>query len=362
MAPRDTGNFWRGRSVLLTGHTGFKGSWLSLMLEQLGAHVTGLALAPDTDPNLYSILSPFAQHDSRLHDIRDAKETAKTIAHAKPEIVIHMAAQPLVRRSYAEPFDTMETNVMGTALLLDALRHETALKAVLIVTSDKVYENRELGVAFAEDAPLGGYDPYSASKAAAEIVTKSYAKSFFAARGIPVATARAGNVIGGGDWSADRLIPDLWRAYGAGESVTLRYPDAVRPWQHVLDPIYGYLLYAEHLLTHTDTSTLALNFGPPETTVRSVRQVAEQFASIMGTDVWKAGTPDPNLKESGYLAISPALAHSTLGWQGLLDVDDAIRWTVDWYKACRDKQHMRDFTQHQLDQFMQRTVAAHHAA
>ena len=345
-------SFWSGRRVLLTGQTGFKGSWMTLMLERLGARVTGFALPPDTNPSLFEMLSPWPALASHTGDIRNAVSFGEVIAAAEPEIVIHMAAQPLVRRSYAEPILTIDTNVMGTVHLLEALRGVPTLQAALIVTSDKVYENRELGIAFAENAPLGSRDPYSASKAAAEILTRSYAHSFFACRNIPVACARAGNVIGGGDWAADRLIPDLWRAYISREQVILRYPDSVRPWQHVLDPVFGYLLYIEHLVRHAHDSPLAMNFGPPEPAVCTVREIAEQFQRIMGSEGWRAGGADANLKESGYLAINPSLARETLGWESLLGLDNAIGWTLDWYKACRDKKDMREFSLHQLEQYL----------
>jgi CDP-glucose 4,6-dehydratase len=350
-------SFWSGRRVLLTGHTGFKGSWMALMLEHLGAHVTGFALPPDTNPSLFEMLSPWPALASHTGDIRNAVAFGEVITAARPEIVIHMAAQPLVRRSYAEPVLTFETNVMGTMNLLEALRRVPTLKATLIVTSDKVYENHELGITFAENAPLGSRDPYSASKAAAEILTRSYAHSFFACRKIPVACARAGNVIGGGDWAADRLIPDLWRAYISREQVVLRYPGAVRPWQHVLDPVFGYLLYVEHLVRRGYDAPLAMNFGPPEAAVCAVREVAEQFKRIMGSEGWQAGGADPNLKESGYLAINASLARETLGWESLLDVGQAIGWTLDWYKTFRDKKHMRNFSLRQLVEYLRMASA-----
>jgi CDP-glucose 4,6-dehydratase len=349
--------FWSGRRVLLTGHTGFKGGWMALMLEHLGARVTGFALPPDIHPSLFELLSPWPALDSHTGDIRNAASFGEVITAAQPEIVIHMAAQPLVRRSYTEPVLTFETNVLGTAHLLEALRGVPTLRAALIITSDKVYENHELGIAFAENAPLGSRDPYSASKAAAEILTRSYAQSFFACRKIPVACARAGNVIGGGDWSADRLIPDLWRAYISREQVVLRYPDAVRPWQHVLDPIFGYLLYIEHLVRRGLDAPLAMNFGPSEAAFCTVRDVAEQFKRIMGSESWRAGGADPNLKESGYLAINSSLARENLGWEALLAVDYAIGWTLDWYKACRDKKDMREFSLHQLVQYLRMACA-----
>lgn len=325
---------------------------MALILEYLGTDVTGLALPPDTNPSLFEILSPWPALVSHSADIRNATAVGEVVDGVQPEIVIHMAAQPLVRRSYSEPLFTVETNVMGTVYLLEALRGVRSLKAVLIVTSDKVYENGELGIAFAENASLGGRDPYSASKAATEILARSYGHSFFACRDIPVACARAGNVIGGGDWAADRLIPDLWRSYVAREQVVLRYPDAIRPWQHVLDPIFGYLVYIEHLTRHGTSAPLAMNFGPQKGSVCTVREVAEQFKCIMDSKGWRGADADPILKESRCLTINPSLARDTLCWQSLLGLDEAVRWTLDWYKACKDKKDMRQFSLNQLTQYV----------
>jgi CDP-glucose 4,6-dehydratase len=345
-------SFWSKRRVFLTGHTGFKGSWTALMLEHLGACVTGFALPPDTSPSLFHTLSPWPALSSHLGDIRDLAGLDRVIAAAQPEIVIHMAAQPLVRRSYAAPKLTIETNVMGTVHLLEALREVPTVKAVLIITTDKVYENREAGLAFTEDSPLGSNDPYSASKAAVEILARSYGHSFFVRRNVPVACARAGNVIGGGDWAEDRLIPDLWRGYISHDRVVLRHPDAVRPWQHVLEPLFGYLLYIEYLLEHGYESPLAMNFGPRETDGCTVREVAERFKNRIGGEISYAESADPSLKESGHLAIDPSLARDTLGWESLLSLESAINWTLDWYKACRDGRNMRELSLYQLLQYL----------
>jgi CDP-glucose 4,6-dehydratase len=325
--------FWRGRRVLLTGHTGFKGAWLSLWLEKLGAEVTGLSLAPDTEPSLFALLAPFAAQASRIGDIRDRDGVARAVAAAEPQIVIHMAAQPLVRRSYAEPVETYATNVMGTVHLLDALRGATNLQAVLIVTTDKVYRNNESGQPFSEQDPLGGHDPYSASKAAAEIVTESYAASFLAPQGVRVATARAGNVIGGGDWAQDRLIPDLWRAVKAGVPLKLRNPQSTRPWQHVLEPLGGYLVYAERLAN--GRLSAALNFGPDPDETMTVAEVANAMIDAMqAPHAWRpAATAAPQPKEARMLALDPALAAWALGWRPRLDAHQALQWTADWYKA-----------------------------
>jgi CDP-glucose 4,6-dehydratase len=230
---------------------------------------------------------------------------------------------------------------------------------VLVITSDKVYENQEAEIEFAETAPLGGHDPYSASKASAEILTRSYQRSFFAERGIPVMTARAGNVIGGGDWARDRLIPDLWRAYKSNVQVFIRNPDAVRPWQHVLDPIYGYLLYIQHMVSATGETPASLNFGPPSKPVRTVLQVAEQFAASMeAKDLWTLGKSPNQVHESGFLSIDSTLAFDTLGWKTSLTVDEALRWTCDWYKAYQTGQDMRSFTEHQIDAYADRVQAS----
>ncbi|MFQ3595696.1 MAG: CDP-glucose 4,6-dehydratase, partial [Sphingomonadaceae bacterium] len=255
-------NFWAGQRILVTGHTGFKGSWTSLWLERLGADVVGLSLPPEQEPNLFRLLAPFEGQDSRLVDVRDGPTVAELFRSCCPTLVLHMAAQPLVRRSYASPADTFETNVMGTVSVLEAARESESVQAILVVTTDKVYENNGSGTRFREGDRLGGTDPYSASKVAAEVVTRSYAQSFLRPRGVSVATARAGNVIGGGDWSEDRLVADVWRAKEAGTQVQLRYPGATRPWQHVLDPILGYLLCLEDLVRRPEAVPEALNFGP----------------------------------------------------------------------------------------------------
>jgi len=342
----------KGCRVLLTGHTGFKGAWLALILERLGAQVSGIALAPDTTPNLYELLGPWPQLRSTICDIRDRQKLADTVAAIAPEIVIHMAAQSLVRHSYREPVATIETNVMGTVHLLEALRSVPELAAVLVITSDKVYENDDSGAVLSEAAPLGGHDPYSASKAATEIVCAAYARSFFDARGVVVKTARAGNVIGGGDWAADRLIPDLWRAHVAGRPIELRNPDATRPWQHVLDPLYGYLLYVQQAMERGAQTPRALNFGPPAEPVRNVLQVAERFADALQIPpCWTVGQPDASMKEKKLLAIDPTLARESLGWRPMLDVDSAIRWTCEWYKAFRDGSDVRAVAHQQIDRY-----------
>ncbi|MDP2296526.1 MAG: CDP-glucose 4,6-dehydratase [Pseudolabrys sp.] len=327
--------FWRDRRVLLTGHTGFKGAWLSLWLEWMGAQVSGLALPPDTEPSLYALLQPFAGQQSRLGDIRDAATVADAVKSARPQIVIHMAAQALVRRSYREPAETFAANVMGTVHLLDALRGVDGLQAALVVTTDKVYRNDGEARAFVEDDPLGGHDPYSASKAATELAVASMAASFFTPNGIAVATARAGNVIGGGDWAEDRLIPDLWRAIRANAPLPLRYPQATRPWQHVLEPLSGYLMYAERL-ARGGAVPAALNFGPPPGEVLTVAEIAEGIFGAMQSKQGWVQAEGANPDEAQTLAIDPALAMRTLGWRPRLQPVQALQWTADWYRASND--------------------------
>lgn len=348
-------DFWKNRRVLLTGHTGFKGSWTALILENMGANVVGVSLQPNTNPSLYEILIPWTNMTSLLCDIRNREQLAEVVAAADPEIVIHMAAQPLVRESYHKPVETIETNVMGTIHLLESLQLMSSLAAVLVVTSDKVYANDNSGVTMTESSSLGGYDPYSASKAATEILTSAYAQSFFANRGIPVRTVRAGNVIGGGDWAKDRLIPDLWRAYSNRQSVELRYPEAVRPWQHVLDPLYGYLLYIEHMVSTPHGIPQSLNFGPPTETIRTVLDLAERFSNSLATQpLWTIKKSDEQLHESKLLSIDSSLAQFHLGWRSMLDVDSAILWTCEWYRAFKNGENMRQFSIKQISAFFER--------
>ncbi len=346
--------FWRGRRVLLTGHTGFKGAWMNLWLETLGAEVTGYALAPADEPNLWNILGARAAR-SVIADIRDAQRVAEAVARADPEIVIHMAAQALVRESYRDPLGTYATNVMGTATLLQACRALRHLECVVVVTSDKVYENRGEGRSFAEGDRLGGHDPYSNSKACAELVTSSFRDSFFA-DGPPLATARAGNVIGGGDWSVDRLIPDCVRALQSGQPVNLRYPDAVRPWQHILEPLSGYLALAQALVTAPKRTPRAVNFGPDPASFCTVGEVVEAFgARFAGRPGW-VRDPAPQAPEAQALTLSSALAAQVLGWRPRLDIRLSLSWTADWYSAYSAGENMREFSEAQIAQYRELTT------
>lgn len=325
-------SFWQNRRVLLTGHTGFKGAWSALWLRSLGAEVHGFALAPDTEPSLWSEAGQGVLAGETIGDLADLEALRRAIAAARPQIVIHMAAQALVRRSYADPVGTVRTNALGTVHLLDALRDSGELEAVLVVTTDKVYSNADAGRDFVEGDPLGGHDPYSASKAAAELLARSYAVSFFDPVAVPVATARAGNVIGGGDWSEDRLVPDIWRAARAGRALLLRAPEATRPWQHVLEPLAGYLSYVETLVRDPETPR-ALNFGPFPGRPVTVAEVAGAVGKALGLDrPWQRdeGQHPPEMK---LLSLDPSLARDAIGWEPRLGDEETVAWTGRWYAA-----------------------------
>ena len=321
--------FWADKRVLLTGHTGFKGSWAAIWLSRMGAKVTGFALPPDQQPSLFALAGVDRRIESRFLDLRNPAAVGAAVTGRTFDLVLHMAAQPIVRASVEDPIGTLETNVMGTAHLLQALRQQPVLQAVLVITSDKVYANDELGRAFVEIDCLGGKDPYSASKAAAEIVVQSFAKSFF--RDVPVATARGGNVIGGGDFSRDRLVADIVRAVRAGEPVTLRHPEATRPWQHVLDCLAGYFRHVEALATDP-AAPRALNFGPrPGGAQVSVGELATLGVEALGGTPWRH-EPDPNSLEARTLAIDASLARRTIGFESKLDAPEAVALTMDWYR------------------------------
>lgn len=327
--------FWAGKRVLLTGHTGFKGSWAAVWLAQMGAQVTGLALAPDQTPALFDQAGIAGLVESHVVDLRDQAAVEALVRARDFDLVLHMAAQPIVRTSIEDPVATFAANIMGTAHLLQALRAQAALKAALVITSDKVYANNEQGRAFQETDALGGKDPYSASKAAAEIVTQSFARSYYEKAGVPLATARGGNVIGGGDFSRDRLVADIVRAGQAQGVTVLRHPEATRPWQHVLDCVAGYLVYLERLASDP-AAPRALNFGPrpggPEVTVG---ELATRATQALGAKPWRH-EPDPQSLEAKSLGIDASLARQVLGFESRLDAPAAVEWTMDWYRAQAD--------------------------
>jgi CDP-glucose 4,6-dehydratase len=345
--------FWPKQRILLTGHTGFKGAWASLWLERLGAEVAGYALAPDHRPDLFSCLGPFKRARSDIGDLAERDRLGALAADFRPTLLLHMAAQPLVRRSYTDPAATFATNVQGTVHVLEAVRELPGLRAALVVTTDKVYRNDDEGRPFAEDDALGGHDPYSASKAAAELVTASYRASFFERRGVPLATARAGNVIGGGDWSEDRLVPDIWRALKAGKPVELRYPDATRPWQHVLDPLSGYFAYLEKLAeSPAGAIPSALNFGPrPDAGSVRVAEMAESLQQQLSAPRGWAQAAGDHPPEMNMLALDSRRAAAALGWQARLSTGEAVEWTTNWYREFEEGQDMRRFSLEQIEAY-----------
>jgi CDP-glucose 4,6-dehydratase len=350
-------DFWRGRRVLITGHTGFKGGWLSLWLQSMGAEVHGYALAAPTDPNLFSAAGVGAgMASSTMGDIRDAAALATTFGAVHPEVVFHLAAQALVRASYQQPVETFAVNVMGTVNVLEAVRTQPEVRAVVNVTSDKCYENREWGWGYRETDPMGGHDPYSASKGCAEIATAAYRRSFMQARGVALASARAGNVIGGGDWAADRLIPDFLRAIDAGRTLTIRSPNATRPWQHVLDPLSGYLMLAERLTTEGQAFAEAWNFGPADEDAQPVHWILDTLAELHPGVRWACdAAPQPH--EAEFLRLDSSKARLRLGWKPRWVLRDVLARTLAWHRAWREGRDMRAATLAQIAEYDQQAVA-----
>jgi CDP-glucose 4,6-dehydratase len=349
--------FWHGRRVLVTGHTGFKGSWLCLRLAGLGAEVAGFSDGVPTSPSLYETAGVEAVLTSIEGDVRELESVRRAFVEQRPEIVFHLAAQSLVRRSFANPVATYETNVLGTANALEAVRATESVRAVVVVTSDKVYAPTP-GRRHREGDPLGGEDPYSSSKASAELVTDAYRSSFFAGADAPaVATARAGNVIGGGDWATDRLIPDTVAALVAGEPLELRYPNAVRPWQHVLDALEGYLLLAERL-RHDRSAADGWNFGPEHTEARTVEWVVGRVAELWGAPLPIAAPAGPQPPEAASLELDPGRARSELGWRPRWDLERALRATAEWYRRHAAGESARDLTLEQIESFAAATEPA----
>jgi CDP-glucose 4,6-dehydratase len=349
-------SFWSGRRVLLTGHTGFKGSWLALWLLELGAHVTGLALPPETEPSLFAQLELDQRLDHRLGDIRDPALLSELVAETRPDVVLHLAAQPLVRRSYAEPTATWATNVMGTIHLLEALRGLDQPCSAVLITTDKVYRNNEWLYGYRENDPLGGHDPYSSSKAAAELAIASWRASFCGSLPhqsphLRIASARAGNVIGGGDWAADRIVPDAMRALGRGEPIGVRNPAATRPWQHVLEPLCGYLRLAEALWLMPQLAG-AYNFGPPTQEAATVRSVIEQAQQAWGGGkvLWGDGSEGPH--EAGWLALEVAKAREALGVQPRWGLEQAVERTLQWYRGLAEGASAQALCEADLQAFM----------
>jgi CDP-glucose 4,6-dehydratase len=349
-------SFWTGKRVLLTGHTGFKGGWLSLWLQSLGANLLGYSLAPPTNPSLFEVADVEKGMTSVIGDIRDLAKLQAVFSEHSPEIVIHMAAQPLVRYSYQNPVDTYSTNVMGTVHLLEAVRNTPCVKAVVIITTDKCYENREWAWGYRENEPMGGYDPYSNSKGCAELVSAAYRSSFFnagsyAQHGVALATVRAGNVIGGGDWARDRLIPDILAAFEQSDLVTIRNPQAIRPWQHVLEPLRGYLTLAERLYEHGPSYAEGWNFGPNDEDAKPVGWIVEQMAALWGAAAqWQLDTGE-HPHESHYLKLDISKARSRLDWHPALRLKDALALITDWSKQRAAGANMRQLTLVQLQAY-----------
>ncbi len=353
-----TPSFWNGKRVFITGHTGFKGGWLSLWLQSLGAKVHGYALDAPTDPHLFGVARVVeGMAGSTIADIRDADTFTAALQAARPEVVFHLAAQPLVRYSYTAPVETYAVNVMGTVNLLEAVRATPGVRAVVNVTTDKCYENREWLWGYREDEALGGHDPYSSSKACSELVTAAYRRSFLDAAGVALASARAGNVIGGGDWAADRLLPDFLRALDAGAKLQIRSPNAIRPWQHVLEPLSGYLLLAERLFTQPKIFAEGWNFGPADDDARTVRWIVEQLVSATPGAVWASNdTPQPH--EAGYLKLDSSKARARLEWQPRWRLATALAKTLEWHNAWRGGKDMRAITLAQIGDYSRQKTEA----
>lgn len=348
-------SFWDGRRVLVTGHTGFKGSWLSLWLAALGAEVTGYALDPPTEPSLFEQAGVAGDIRSLVGDIRDFARLKDVIAECRPEVVIHMAAQSVVRRGYSDPVETYSTNVMGTVHLFEALRRLARPATVVNVTSDKCYANREWARGYREDDALGGHDPYSNSKACAELVTAAYRDSYFGGDGgrpaISVASARAGNAIGGGDWTSDQLIPDLMRAFLAGEPCPIRNPAATRPWQFVLEPLRGYLMLAEKLHAEPGRYASAWNFGPAGADARPVAWVADELAKAWGAGARWTRDSSAHPQEAATLELDASRARAQLGWRPAIRMATALEWIVEWYRAFEAGEDLRQVTRLQIERY-----------
>lgn len=350
--------FWKNRRVFITGHSGFKGSWLCLMLHTLGANVTGYAQKPPTNPSLFEIGGVRSIAKTSFSDIRDLKNLKKSLVSASPEIVIHMAAQALVRESYAHPLETYSTNVMGTVNLLEEVKDCKDIRAVVIVTTDKCYENKEWVWSYRENEPLGGFDPYSSSKACSEMVAAAYRNSFFNPEAykthkVALATARAGNVIGGGDWAKERLIPDCIKAIMNKEKIVIRNPGAVRPWQHVFEPLTGYLMLAEKLYKKGPLFGEAWNFGPHDDDTKPVAWIAEKISRQFGASLaYPKRSARERLHEASTLRLDSTKARQVLGWHPRWNLEKAVDRTMDWYKAYMDGQEIRKLCDRQIEEYL----------
>ncbi len=349
--------FFKNRRIFITGHTGFKGSWLCLWLQRLGAKITGYALEPPTEPNLFDLCNISQFIDSIHGDVRNQKTLQTAMEYAEPEIVIHMAAQPLVRNSYKNPVETYEINVMGTINLFEAVRQVDGIRAVINVTTDKVYENKEWIWGYRENEPLGGYDPYSSSKACSELVTSAYRNSFFNPlkyndHGVAVASVRAGNVIGGGDWGTDRLIPDCVRSLLTNQPVMIRNPDAVRPWQHVLEPLRGYLMLAQKMCEEGPRYSQAWNFGPYESDARPVKWITQRICSLWGSDSSYNIDPGNHPHEATYLKLDCSKAAKELGWRPIWTLDEALKKIIEWTLAYQNGEDLREICLKQIMEYM----------
>lgn len=354
-------SFWQGKRVFVTGHTGFKGGWLVCWLRLLGAKVTGYALQPVTQPNLFEVARVADGIHSLEGDVRDLAALRQALHEARPDIVFHLAAQPLVRSSYADPIYTYSTNIMGTAHVLEAIRHTPSVRSAVMITSDKCYQNNEWAWGYRENEKMGGRDPYSSSKGAAELVIQGYRHSYFgpeADNRTAVASARAGNVIGGGDWSAERLVPDVLAALAKDESVLLRNPIATRPWQHVLEPLHGYLRLAQTLYEHGKDYAEAYNFGPESRNAKPVAWIVTTLHQLWGSDRRWEEDQGHKPHEDIFLKLDASKAQLKLGWQPLLELEETLTWIVEWHKAYLQNRAMRQVTEQQIHRFAARIEQA----
>lgn len=351
-------NFWRGRRVFLTGHTGFKGAWLALWLQKMGAEVTGYALAPPTKPSLFDAANLSKDMHSIIGDIRDAETLTRSLREARPEILLHLAAQPIVRQGYVDPVETFSTNVMGLVNVFEAIRRIDSIRACVNVTSDKCYENREWAYGYRENDAMGGFDPYSSSKGCAELVTSAYRRSYFSVANsssrLALASARAGNVIGGGDWAADRLVPDILRAISSGQPARIRNPSAIRPWQHVLEPLSGYLTLAQRLSQEDgEVAAQGWNFGPSPEDTRPVEWIVEKLVELWGRGASWERDPVSGPHEAHYLSLDCHKANRELGWRPVWSIGQAVEKIIHWHRAYLDGATMRDETLRQVNEYCQ---------